>query len=272
MGNTGLSPSNDASRQAARLASGTGATSSVAGRATVDAPPSTGLDRLRAAPTLAERVLDASTPMDALRDPHATTSSASTGADADPPAPGSPEAGAQGATAFAAREGIGAAAARTSYERAVGNLDPTDRAVRTALKESARAATPPVSRAIVEAARPDTGPRSGSTASANRFNAGWNQAGKAFGAVGRAAAAVGVGLGVARISTADDKAAESARVAGGVLGGIAAGSGAGMALGALGANPLTIGAGAIVGAVAGGIAGEAAVDRMIDRARAWWGG
>ena len=185
--------------------------------------------------------------------------------------PDSVEAGVQGATSFAAREGVGAAAARTSYEEGVRNLDPTDRAARTALKESARAATPPVSRAIVEAARPDTGPRPGSTASANRSNAGWNRAGQAFGAVGRGAAVVGIGLGAARIATADDKVAESARVAGGVLGGVAAGTGAGMALGALGANPITIGAGAVVGAVVGGIAGEAAVDRMMDRLGAWWG-
>ena len=68
-----------------------------------------------------------------------------------------------------------------------------------------------------------------------------------MGKVGRDAAAVGVVIGATRIATAEDKVEEAALVGCGVLGGIGAGALAGVQLGAMGANPVTIGAGAVIG-------------------------
>lgn len=179
-------------------------------------------------------------------------------------------AAAQGITALAAREGVGAARAREGYNAAVSSLEPTDRAGRTAAKAAARDATPPVTRAAIESARPSLGPREGSVASANRTNAGANTLARNLGYVGRGAAVAGVALGAARIATADNKVEEATRVAGGVLGGVVAGSVVGAQLGALGANPVTIALGAVAGAAVGGILGEAAVNRALDWARGWF--
>jgi hypothetical protein len=180
------------------------------------------------------------------------------------------QAGVQGGTALAAREGIGAEAARKGYTDAVSQLDPADRAGRTAAKVAAREATPPAVRAAIEAVRPDTGPKPGSVASANKTNAGANALAGRLGVVGKANLAVSVGLGAYRIATADNKVEESARVAGGVLGGIGAGALVGAQLGAMGANPVTIGVGAVLGGIVGGIAGEAAVNQAIGWVKSWF--
>jgi hypothetical protein len=180
------------------------------------------------------------------------------------------QAGVQGGTALMAREGLGAEAARKGYTDAVSRLDPTDRAGRTAAKVAAREATPPAVRAAIEAVRPDTGPKPGSLASANKTNAGANALAGRLGVAGKANLALSVGLGAYRIATADNKVEESARVAGGVLGGIGAGALVGAQLGAMGANPITIGVGAVLGGVVGGIAGEAAVNQAIGWVKSWF--
>ncbi|EHR69456.1 hypothetical protein BurJ1DRAFT_0574 [Burkholderiales bacterium JOSHI_001] len=180
------------------------------------------------------------------------------------------QAGAQGATALAAREGIGAQAARQGYTDAVSKLDPTDRAGRTAAKLAAREATPPAVRAAIEAVRPDTGPKPGSLASANKTNAGANALAGKLGVVGKANLALSVGLGAYRIANADNKVEETARVAGGALGGIVTGGLVGAQLGAMGANPVTIGVGAVLGGIVGGIAGEAAVNQAMGWVKSWF--
>lgn len=203
-------------------------------------------DALRNEPTFAERITGGMTPRDAV------------------------EAGAQGLTGLAAREGIQSKMARDAYNAAAHNLAPTDVAGRTALKAATREATPPVTRAIVNAVRPDLGPRPGSLASANKPNLGANALAGRLGMMGRANAALGIGLGAYRIATADNKVEETARVAGGVLGGIGTGALVGAQLGALGANPVTIGVGAVVGGIVGGIAGEAAVNHAIGWVKSWF--
>jgi hypothetical protein len=246
MGDTSVSSSNGASTSAASTGSAGDNTSAAANTTAANATPGEQLaqqttpgDALRNEPTFAERMTGGMTPTDAA------------------------EAGAQGLTGLAAREGIQSKMARDAYNAAAHQLDPTDVAGRTALKAETRAATPPVTRAIVEAVRPDLGPRPGSVASANKPNVGANALAGKLGMMGRANAALGIGLGAYRIATAENKVEESARVAGGVLGGIGTGALVGAQLGALGANPVTIGVGAVVGGIVGGIAGEAAVNHAI---------
>lgn len=251
MGDTSVSSSNGSS--AANTGSAGDNTSAAANTTAANATPGEQLaqqttpgDALRNEPTFAERITGGMTPRDAV------------------------EAGAQGLTGLAAREGIQSKMARDAYNAAAHQLDPTDVAGRTALKAETRAATPPVTRAIVEAVRPDLGPRPGSVASANKPNAGANALAGKLGMMGRANAALGIGLGAYRIATAENKVEESARVAGGVLGGIGTGALVGAQLGALGANPVTIGVGAVVGGIVGGIAGEAAVNHAIGWVKSWF--
>lgn len=210
------------------------------------AQQTTPADALRNEPTFAERVTGGMTPSDAA------------------------EAGAQGLTGLAAREGIQSKMARDAYNAAAHQLDPTDVAGRTALKAATREATPPVTRAVVNAVRPDLGPRPGSVASANKPNVGANALAGRLGVMGRTNAVLGLGLGAYRVATAENKLEESARVAGGVLGGIGAGALVGAQLGAMGANPVTIGVGAVVGGIVGGIAGEAAVNHAIGWVKSWF--
>ncbi|MCG7904327.1 hypothetical protein A3195_08895 [Candidatus Thiodiazotropha endoloripes] len=220
-------------------------------------------DLLSSAPTTAEQLSTAPTPATQLA--------------GQAPAPNDnsgltdqAEAGLQGLSALAAREGIGAERARNGYNAAVSQMDPKDVQGRTAAKATARAATPPATRTVIEATRPGLGPKPGSVASANKTNIGANQLAGRLGNIGRGFAVAGVALGAARIATADNKTEEAARVAGGALGGIAAGSLVGAKLGALGANPITIGAGAVIGGIVGGIAGEKAVDAAIGWAKSWF--
>jgi hypothetical protein len=112
--------------------------------------------------------------------------------------------------------------------------------------------------------------KAGSVASANKTNIGANALAQKLGVMGKANLALSVGLGAARIATAENKVEESARVAGGVLGGIGTGALVGAQLGAMGANPVTIGIGAVVGGIAGGILGEAAVNHAISWAKSWF--
>lgn len=250
MGDTTVSPSGGGNQAAAAGPAGSGA---APGNDTPAATPgetlaqqTTAADALRNEPTFAERVTGGMTPRDMT------------------------EAGAQGLTGLAAREGIQSKMARDAYNAAAHQLDPTDVAGRTALKAATREATPPVTRAIINAVRPDLGPRPGSLASANKPNLGANALAGRLGMMGRTNAALGIGLGAYRIATAENKVEETARVAGGVLGGIGTGALVGAQLGALGANPLTIGVGAVVGGIVGGIAGEAAVNHAIGWVKSWF--
>lgn len=170
--------------------------------------------------------------------------------------------GAQSATAIIAREGMGAAAARNSYNDKVSKLSPDDSAGRTAAKAAARADTPPVTRAAIEAARPGLGPKDGSSGSANKTNAGANKLAGDLGKLGKASAAANVAIGAARIATAEDKAREATVVGGetgGALGGAIAGGEIGAAFGPYGAA-----AGAIIGGFAGGFAGGEAAGKAYD--------
>ncbi len=164
---------------------------------------------------------------------------------------------AQSATTLVAREGIGAESARSSYNQNVSKLDPNDSAGRSAAKAAARADTPPITRAGIEAARPGTGPQAGTGGTANRTNAGANNLAKNLGTVGKASAVTGAVLGAARIATSDNPAATAAEVGGGVAGAIA-GAELGVTAGSFG-GPYGAAAGGIVGGIAGGFGGEAAV-------------
>jgi hypothetical protein len=253
MGDTTVSSSSGVGAGTVDTGSASDNTNTAANTAAANATPgeqlanqTTPADALRNEPTFAERMTGGMTPTDAA------------------------EAGAQGVTGLAAREGIQSKMARDAYNTAAHQLDPTDVAGRTALKAATREATPPVTRAIVNAVRPDLGPRPGSVASANKPNVGANALAGRLGMMGRANAVLGVGLGAYRVATAENKLEESARVAGGVLGGIGAGALVGAQLGAMGANPVTIGVGAVVGGIVGGIAGEAAVNHAIGWVKSWF--
>jgi hypothetical protein len=227
-------------------------------------------DTLANSPTSADRLSDTPTTADQLS---ATPTTAEQLANHFTPSAGVTDealAGPQGVSTLVAREGIGAEKARAGYNAAVSQLDPTDVQGRTAAKAMARAVTPPVTRAIIEAQRPGLGPKPGSVASAHKTNLGANQLAGRLGTIGRGFALAGVTLGAARIATADNKAEEAARVAGGAIGGITAGAVVGAKLGALGANPITIGAGAVIGGIVGGIVGEKAVDAAMGWAKSWF--
>jgi hypothetical protein len=158
---------------------------------------------------------------------------------------------------------IGAESARSSYTRTVSGLDPSDSAGRSAAKAAARADTPPVVRAGIEATRPGIGPNPGSGGTANRTNAAANNLARNLGRVGKASAVTAVAIGGARIATAEDKRRETVVVAsgaGGSLGGALAGGAGGTAL----CGPLCGGAGAIIGGLGGGFGGEAAAERVYD--------
>ncbi|MCG7909376.1 MAG: hypothetical protein JAY82_06330 [Candidatus Thiodiazotropha taylori] len=243
---------------------------SPAGNTLANSP--TTADTLSQTPTTADRLCSAPTTAEQL----SAAPTAASQLTAQAPAPNDnggvtdlAEAGLQGLSALAAREGIAAEQARNGYNAAVSHLDPKDVQSRTAAKASARATTPPATRAVIEATRPELGPKPGSVGSANKTNIGANQLAGRLGNIGRGFAVAGVALGAARIATADNKAEEAARVAGSALSGIAAGALVGAKLGALGANPITIGAGAVIGGIVGGIAGEKTVDAALGLAKSW---
>ncbi len=177
--------------------------------------------------------------------------------------PSSAATGGQIATTIIASEGIGADAARKSYKRHVEALDPNDSIGRKAAKEEARRRTPPLTRAVLETARPDTGPRPGSVGHADRTNPGADKGAKVLGHVGRASAVGSVVLGGVRIYNAPDKARESVIVlseAGGAVSGAWVGGLAGCAV----APGPGCAVGAIVGGVVGGIGAGEAAERIYD--------
>jgi phage tail tape-measure protein len=143
----------------------------------------------------------------------------------------------------------------------VRRLGPNDSAGRSALKQAARDATPPITRSAIQILRPGTGPREGSGGTANRTSASADRLAGRLGTLGRAAGGANVVIGVARVATSDRPAQEAARVGGGVAGAIAGAQALGT-VGALG-GPWGAGAGAVIGGILGGFGGEALVDSML---------
>ncbi len=167
----------------------------------------------------------------------------------------------QSATTLVANEGIGAESARNFYNQSVSNLDPNDSEGRSAAKAEARGRTPPITRAAIEATRPDLGPKEGTGGTANRTNAGANKLAKNLGKVGKASAVTGAVIGAARVATSDTPVQTTAEVGGGVAGALG-GAGFGAAAGSAG-GPYGAAAGGIFGGIVGGFAGEGAVKGVL---------
>ncbi|MCY3820470.1 MAG: hypothetical protein OXH52_14090, partial [Gammaproteobacteria bacterium] len=177
--------------------------------------------------------------------------------------PPSAATGAQVATAIIALEGVGAEAVRTSYEKVVAELDPNDPIGRESAKADARRRTPPLTRAVIEATRPDTGPRPGSVGHADRTNPVANKGAKILGNIGRGSAAANAVLGAARLYNAPDKVREGVIVlseTGGAATGAVLGGMAGCAVAAVPGCA----AGAIAGGVLGGLGAGEAAERIYD--------
>ena len=79
---------------------------------------------------------------------------------------------------------------------------------------------------------------------------------------GRAMATVGFAIEIYNVASAPEgeRAGEAARAGGRIGGGFAGGAATGATLGALGANPITVGAGVLIGGIIGSIIGEGAVE------------
>ena len=154
---------------------------------------------------------------------------------------------AQGVGARAAAVGIRSEQVRNQYDERVRGLAPDDSAGRTTAKVDARQQTP---REVRDQLPRSTGPREGSTQSANRPNQGANQTARTLGRVGRSVAVVTVVVGAIDVATSDNPGRALAQNVGAALGGIGGG-----ALGALGGSAVAPGPGTIVGGVAGAAAG-----------------
>lgn len=143
--------------------------------------------------------------------------------------------------------GVRSEQVRSQYDEQVRELASDDSAGRTAAKDDARQKTP---REVRDQLPRNTGPREGSTQSANRPNQGANSTARALGRVGRS---VGVGtlvVGAIDVATSDNPGRALAQNVGAALGGLGGG-----ALGALGGSAVAPGPGTVVGGVAGAAAG-----------------
>jgi hypothetical protein len=173
---------------------------------------------------------------------------------------------------------------RLGYNLQASQLDPKDRASRTALKALTRDRTPAPMRGVIKTLRPDKGPKPGSLASANRTNLKWNMAGGGAAALGALSTALAVRDGLNEIERSSDKPRTAAGVAGSAVGGIGGGigfselgGGLGGLLGLLGGpaaevtSPLGAAAGAtlggILGSSIGGSAGRKAGTELYDEVR-----
>jgi RHS repeat-associated protein len=147
-----------------------------------------------------------------------------------------------------------AGAVRDAYNNTVSLLAPGDRAARTAAKTAAREATPTVVKKVIEQMRPDTGPKTGSTGSANKTNATANSLGSTMKVGGRvlvAGALISDGIDIA---TSDNPARTTVKSVFG-WGGATLGGVGGAALGST-AGPVGTVGGAIAGGAGGGAAGR----------------
>lgn len=146
---------------------------------------------------------------------------------------------------------------RDQYTRGVSNLDPTDSAGRTLLKQQARNATSPLGQKIAEAIRPIKGEGGRIGGTANKTNARINQLyGKPAKLLGGAGLAIGIGTSLYNIGTAPEnqRGCVIAQEAGSLVGAASFGA-AGTYLGA-GIGSLFGGFGAIPGAFIGGLIGS----------------
>lgn len=144
---------------------------------------------------------------------------------------------------------------RNNYNNSAAKLPKDASAERSALKSSARAATPAPRRALINMVRPSTAARAGSVGGAARTNPAWTRAASTMGTVGRIAVPVAITAGAVEIATSDNPARAAAGVGGSTVGGIGGGI-AGAEAGALAGGLLAGPPGALVGAIIGGIAGS----------------
>lgn len=170
---------------------------------------------------------------------------------------------AQSGLTVAANEGLRSASARDNYKKGAGALSPSDSAGRSALKASARAATPPITKGVVEAVRPGLGPKSGSGGTANRTNDAADKMGGQLKTLGRISTVGAVVLGGTRIATAENKTRETTVVAGETAGSLG-GTYGGAIVGGFFGGPLGAAAGGLIGGFGGGYAGGATTEAVYD--------
>jgi RHS repeat-associated protein len=165
----------------------------------------------------------------------------------------------EGTASRVAYVGIKSEQVRADYDASAQKLDKSDSSGRAALKVAARESTPTEVRAVVEAARPGTGPTEGSGGTANRTNAGASSGSKVLGAVGKGSLVVVAITGTAEIATSDNKGRAASGVAGGVAGGLLGGKiGAGIGLLGGPAAPISVPVGGLIGSAVGGFVGHEA--------------
>jgi hypothetical protein len=175
----------------------------------------------------------------------------------------------QGTAATGAAAGVGAQISaagenRGNYDAAVGQLDPSDSAGRSALKEQFRQSDPPLVRGPVEKARPSTGPKEGSGGRANVPNARVSALGAAARVAGPVVVGVSAAVDAAAISSSPQPFRELAARSGAMLGGTLGGLG-----GAVGGTAVAPGggtlAGGVLGAAGGAKYGEIVATGLYDR-------
>ena len=155
-----------------------------------------------------------------------------------------------GATAGIAAQLSAAGENRAQYDEAVRDLDPSDSAGRSSLKEQFRKTDPPLARGPVQGARPETGPKPGSGGRANVPNAGASAIGRVLRVAGPVGAVASVAIDATAVANSSQPYRELAGRSGALLGGTLGGLG-GAALGSL-VEPI---GGTIVGGVGGAVGG-----------------
>ncbi|OYZ02528.1 MAG: hypothetical protein B7Y37_01685 [Sphingobacteriia bacterium 28-36-52] len=159
---------------------------------------------------------------------------------------------------------------RGEYVSNVSKLDVSDSRGRTQAKIEARAKTPTVMREIAENMRPMSEEAGRVSGTASKTNVGVNATVEKFGAVGKAAGVLAVGVAAYDIATSDNKVKAVSREGGALTGALVGGelgAKAGAAIGALfggaGAVPGAI-IGGIIGSIGGSILGATAGDKTYD--------
>jgi len=150
-----------------------------------------------------------------------------------------------------------AANARQEYNKNTSKLDPNDSSGRTAAKEAARAKTPQPYKAMAESKHSMANEATKVGGTANKTNAGVNQAMNITGKVGKGLLVVGAATSVYNVATAENTTKAVVQEAGTwavAIAGGKVGASAGAAIGG-GVGALFAGVGAAPGAVVGGIVG-----------------
>jgi len=170
-----------------------------------------------------------------------------------------------GPTSRAVLVGTKSSRIRTGYANEVAKLTESDRIKRNLLKARARAATPPEIGTIIEAWRPDLGPKVGSGGRAFISNPAANRVGHILGRAGRGAGVIGALAAAEDILMAKNRMrALVANTGAGIGGTLAGGLDAAMGDAAGPTAPVAAPAGGIAGSMIGGRCGYRASERPYD--------